>query len=77
MSIDLPLGQMTLAEKLEAMESRWADLSRTPNDVPSPEWHKKILDDRRQLVAEGKLKFLECDTAIKNLKEELRDNSAS
>ena len=53
MSIDLPLGQMTLAEKLEAMESLWADLSRTPNDVPSPEWHKKILDDRRQLVAEG------------------------
>ncbi len=77
MSIDLPLQEMTLADKLEAMELLWADISRQPADLPSPDWHKDVLDKRRQLVAEGKLKFVDWDTAIAELREELRGDSAS
>lgn len=77
MSINLPLERMTLAEKLETMECLWADISRTPTSIPSPAWHKEILDARRRLVTEGKLEFLDWDTAIKDLKEELRENPAS
>ena len=32
--ISIPLDKMSLAEKLEAMEALWEDLSRTPADVP-------------------------------------------
>jgi hypothetical protein len=32
--ISIPLDKMLLAEKLEAMEALWADLSRTPSQVP-------------------------------------------
>ena len=39
MSIDIPLEKMTLADKLEAMELLWADISKQPTDLPSPEWH--------------------------------------
>jgi hypothetical protein len=77
MSIDLPLDNMTLAEKLEAMEVLWADISRRPDDLPSPDWHKDVLDERRRLVAEGKLKFLDWDTAIADLRKELRGDSAT
>jgi hypothetical protein len=77
MSIELPLERMTLAEKLEAMEAIWADISRRPADLPSPDWHKAILDERRRLVAEGKLKFLDWDTAIADLRKELRGNPAT
>ena len=77
MSIDLPLDSMTLADKLEAMEVLWADISRRPADLPSPDWHKDVLDERRRLVAEGKLKFLDWDTAISDLRRELRGNSAT
>jgi hypothetical protein len=77
MSIDLPLDNMTLAEKLKAMEVLWADISRRPADLPSPDWHKDVLDERRRLVAEGKLKFLDCDTAIADLRKELRGDSAT
>ena len=77
MSIDLPLEKMTLADKLEAMELLWADISRRPADLPSPDWHKDVLDDRRRLVAAGKLKFLDWDTAIADLREELRGDSAT
>jgi hypothetical protein len=71
MPIDLPLQNMTLADKLEAMELLWADISRQPADLPSPAWHRHVLDERRRLVAEGKLKFLDWDIAIAELREEL------
>ena len=77
MSIDLPLEKMTLADKLEAMELLWADISRKPSDLPSPAWHRDVLEQRRRLVAEGKLKFLDWDTAIATLREELRGDSAT
>jgi len=77
MSINLPLDNMTLADKLAAMELLWADISRRPTDLPSPDWHKDILDERRRLVAEGKLTFIDWDTAILDLRKELRGNSAT
>lgn len=77
MSIDLPLDNMTLVDKLEAMEALWSDISRKPADLPSPNWHKDILDERRLLVVEGKLKFLDWDTAIADLRKELRGNSVT
>lgn len=75
MSIDLPLEKMTLAEKLEAMELLWADISRQPADLPSPAWHRDVLNERRRAVAEGKLKFLDWGTAMAELREELRGDS--
>ena len=44
--ISIPLDKMSLAEKLEAMEALWADLSRTPADVPVPQWHRDVLNAR-------------------------------
>ena len=77
MSIDLPLGTMTLADKLEAMELLWADISRQPAELPSPAWHRDVLDERRRLVAEGKLRFLDWNTAMAELREELRGDSGT
>ena len=77
MSIDLPLDKMTLAEKLEAMELLWADISRHPAALPSPAWHRDVSEERRRLVAEGKLKFLDWDTAMAELREEIRGDSAT
>jgi hypothetical protein len=77
MPIDLPLEKMTLADKLEVMELLWADISRQPTQLPSPDWHKDVLDERRRLVAAGKLTFLDWDTAIADLREELRGDSAT
>jgi len=77
MSIDLPLERMTLADKLQAMELLWADISRQPAELPSPAWHRDVLDERRRLVAEGKLKFLDWDTAMTELREELRGDSGT
>lgn len=74
MSIQLPLGTMTLSEKLETMEALWADLSKTPQQLPLPKWHGEVLEERRRLVKEGKLKFLDFDEAMADLRREVRDN---
>jgi hypothetical protein len=55
--LQLPLDQMTIADKLDVMETLWADLARRPADLPSPAWHREVLLERRSLVEEGKLKF--------------------
>lgn len=49
--ISIPLDKMSLTEKLEVMEAIWADLSRTPDDVPVPQWHRDVLKTRRDTPA--------------------------
>ena len=63
MSANLPLKEMTLHEKLAAMELLWEDLARFPESIESPMWHKDILDERRQQIAEGKARFADWETA--------------
>ena len=43
-------------------------------DQRFPEWHKEVLEERRRLVKEGKLKFLDFDEAMADLRREVRDN---
>jgi hypothetical protein len=71
MSIHLPLDSMTLADKLEAMETLWADISRIPTEVPSPAWHREVLEERRLMVEQGKVQFLDWETAIADLRKEV------
>ena len=74
MVVQLPLDQMSLIEKLEVMESLWADLSRHPEELPSPDWHREVLQERKRLVAAGELNFLDWETALAELRKEVRGN---
>jgi hypothetical protein len=40
--------EMTLHEKLAAMEALWEDLARSPESIESPAWHEEVLDEHRQ-----------------------------
>jgi hypothetical protein len=71
MPVELQIGQMTLEEKLRTMEALWDDLCRREADVPVPQWHKDLLDERRHRVREGKAKFVDWDTAKKQIGERL------
>jgi hypothetical protein len=57
MPIPVELDKMNVQEKLELLENVWADLCRNEENIPVPQWHKDILDEREKLVQEGKLKF--------------------
>ena len=77
MPVQLPFDEMTLADKLAVMESLWDNLSRCPADLPSPDWHREVLGERKDLVSEGKLKFLDWETAFAELRSEIRANPPS
>ena len=71
MSFNLPLKAMSLQEKLAAMESLWEDLARTPEAIESPAWHKDILDERRQRLAEVQSRFIDWETAKADIRNKL------
>ncbi len=62
---------MTLQEKLAVMESLWEDLARSPEAIESPAWHKDILDERRQRLAEEKSRFIDWQTAKAEIRNKL------
>jgi hypothetical protein len=70
MDLALPLNQMTVAEKLQAIEVLWADLSRNPEDIPSPPWHEDILAERQRQIEEGRAKFIPLDEFRQSIQKE-------
>jgi Putative addiction module component len=71
MSASLEIGQMTIEEKLQVMESLWADLCARAS-VAMPQWHRDTLDYRQRLVDQGKAQFIDWETA----KEQIRDRTS-
>ncbi len=49
---------MTLEERLRTMELLWASLTRTPEAVPSPDWHGEVLAARLSKIERGEGEFL-------------------
>ncbi|HUS90444.1 MAG TPA: addiction module protein [Phycisphaerae bacterium] len=68
----LPLNDMTTSDKLEVMEQLWDDLCRTPEQVPSPDWHAEVLSGRQQRVDEGKATFTDLADAEKRIRKSTR-----
>ena len=75
-AVDLPLAEMSHDEKLLAMELLWADLCQTPERLSPPEWHREMLQQRRHDVAQDTARFQPLDTALSDLKAELRRRQA-
>jgi len=71
MSKTLSLKEMTLHEKLAAMELLWDDLARCPESVESPTWHKDILDERHQRVADAEGRFTAWETAKTEIRKKV------
>ncbi|MFM7547641.1 MAG: addiction module protein [Cyanobacteriota bacterium] len=76
MAVDPPLAQMSVDDKLQAMELLWADLSRNPEQLASPAWHGGVLRSRREQVLQGQAGFQSWDAAIGELRAELRGHQA-
>jgi hypothetical protein len=71
MAFKLPLKDMSLHEKLSAMESLWEDLARTPDAIESPAWHKDTLNERRQRLADGTSRFIDWETSKADIRNKL------
>jgi hypothetical protein len=63
----IQVDQMTVEEKLLAMESLWDDLCRHEENIPMLQWHKDLLDERERLVLQGKARFADWETAKRRI----------
>jgi hypothetical protein len=72
MNISIPLDKMTRLDKLAVMEKLWDDLCRDPDSIPSPSWHKGILETREQVVTEGTAKFSPFNTAKERIRDQIK-----
>lgn len=71
MSTTLELDRMTVAEKLQAMEALWESLRQNEDDIPMPQWHKDLLDQRAKELKEGKAEVMDWETAKKWIVKEI------
>ena len=63
---------LSRSEKLQLIEQLWDELSRNPDDVPSPAWHADALREAENTVANGDAGFQDWEQA----KERLRQGAA-
>ncbi len=68
----LPIDKMTVSDKLQVMELLWDDLCRTPEQVPSPEWHEKTLQERQKRIDKGTSKFSNWSEAKENIRNSVK-----
>ena len=72
MDISLPLDKMTNLDKIAVMEKLWDDLCRDPESIPSPIWHKEVLEAREKEINEGKAKFKAFDEAAERIRDQIK-----
>jgi hypothetical protein len=63
------IEQMSLEERLQTMELLRVSLARTPDAVPSPDWHGEVLAARLARIERGEGEFL----TIPQVKERLQE----
>ncbi len=66
------LKQMTVSEKLQLMEALGDDLCRREEDIPVPDWHKEVLDERERQLAGGQAAFVDWETAKERIARRTR-----
>ena len=54
------IHQLPLNEKLQIMEAIWEDLCAKADSIPVPDWHKDLLDARRDGVESGQEAVVDC-----------------
>ena len=63
---------MGLEEELRAMEAIWADRRRQPDDIPSPDWHRDVLEAREQTRKEGSSVYDDWTVAKERIRKKTR-----
>jgi len=67
MKSTIEIKHLSRAEKLRVMEAIWEDLSREDEEVESPDWHQKALQETERRYSENQEKIVDWQAAKKEL----------
>jgi hypothetical protein len=48
MSVEIPLDNLSVSEKVRLLERVWDSLCSKSGDVRSPDWHREVLETRKR-----------------------------
>jgi hypothetical protein len=65
----IEIKHLSREEKLRMMEAIWEDLSKEEEQVESPDWHKKALQETEHRLSEGQEKIVDWQDAKKELQK--------
>ncbi len=63
------IRDLSLHEKLRMMEVLWDGIAPLEAELEVPQWHKDLLDEREQLIQEGKAEFIDWEIAKKQIRD--------
>jgi cation transport regulator ChaB len=49
----------------------WESISQHEEQLETPQWHKDVLDERENLIREGKAHYIDWETAKKEIEKEI------
>ncbi len=67
MANTIPLENMSVEEKLQAVESLWDDMCSKAGVISSPAWHQDVLTDRNAMQERGVDDFEDWEAAKRNI----------
>ena len=67
--LDFPIAELSFTQKLNLMETLWADMSVNENKLESPAWHEAVLSDREAALNAGKLTVSGWEEAKERIKK--------
>ncbi len=63
--MNIPIDQMTVNEKLEAISLIWDSLGDTPDQIPAPDWQRSELERRSNRLDSSESTVSDWDDAEK------------
>jgi putative addiction module component (TIGR02574 family) len=65
------IEEMTPAQRIELMEALWKAMSKNPEKIDSPDWHREELEKREKALADGTDEFIDIDEFESDLRRRL------
>jgi hypothetical protein len=66
---EVPIAQLSFTQKLDLMETLWADMVGNEKNLASPAWHEAVLNDREAALDAGKTTVSNWEEAKERIKK--------
>jgi len=66
------IRKLPMHEKLALLEAVWAEISPDPDELEVPQWHKDLLDERRDAYERGEIRVIDWEDAKKEIEASIR-----
>lgn len=66
------IEEMTPGQRVELMEALWKAMSRKPEEIESPDWHREVLEERRKAVENGEVEYIDWEVAKQQIRNRIK-----